>query len=430
PEINYLFPMPNYTNLGFTPTRIRDLEEFLAEYRDSTFFAWYHFHGPHLPYSPPKAWIERFLPGGAAESKAVSAVMKDMIMPRGEYSFSKREQDLVSALYDGEVAAQDEQIGRVLEILDSLGLTGKTIVVLSSDHGEELFDHGWLGHASTSLNGTLFDESIRIPLIISLPDRLPRGRVVRQQVQSVDLMPTLFELMGLEWKGPCQGVSLMPVIGSGGGPAEKKMRPVVFCQSSACGYQCDAAQEPVWLRCVRTERYKLVQTTEPGREPAYSLYDLETDPGETGDIAGEKPAVLRQLLLMLHEHIFKNAMLRDSILAAGAVKNLRPGTAPEYRRCEILAPAEGAGLTFKSGNGAVHISWTGPGEGEYRIEYVVGRGKYHLDDSFTSIGNKKEFGPFNRIFWNALKLYNPWRFRVMPKHRPELASQWRSFTFE
>jgi arylsulfatase A-like enzyme len=160
PEINYLFPTPNYRNLGFTPNRIRDVPQFLVAYQDTAFFAWHHFHGPHLPYNPPEKYLKMFLPAGLEKSEGIKAVLDNIIMPRGEHVFTPMEQELVNALYDAELAAQDEEIGRVLDTLDSLGLTGRTIVILSADHGEELFEHGWLGHASTSLNGTLYEELI------------------------------------------------------------------------------------------------------------------------------------------------------------------------------------------------------------------------------------------------------------------------------
>jgi len=431
PEINYLFPMPNYTNLGFTRNSIRDVPRFLVEYQDSTFFAWYHYHGPHLPYNPPERCLKRFLPGKIPESRALAAVMENVLMPGGEFSFGEAEQKLVNALYDAEVAAQDEEIGRALKVLDSLGLAEKTIVVLSADHGEELFDHGWLGHASTSLNGTLFDELIRIPLIISWPSRLPAGKRVEEMAQAVDLMPTLFELAGLEWLGPLQGKSLLPLMKSRE-EAAPEPESMIYCESSVCGFQCEKGVEPVWLRCVRTERFKLVQTLVPGEAPAYSLYDLEADPGESRDVAEEFPGDLVRLKIMLQARVFAGERLREAVLAAdeAAGGTPRAGALAAERRCEIISPAEKETVTYESYEGKVPVSWTGPEDGEYLVEYSVGRGKYHLEGSFPLRGNRETFGPFNRVFWRAFPLYNPWRFRVVPKDNGELASPWRTFTFK
>ena len=431
PELNYLFPMPNYTNLGFTPNVIRDIPRFLVEYQDSSFFAWYHFHGPHLPYNPPERYLKSFALEGIQNSRALTAVMGNVLMPSGEYSFGEQEQKLVSTLYDAEVAALDEEIGRVLDVLDSLGLAESTIVILSADHGEELFDHGWLGHASTSKNGTLFDEVIRIPLIVSWPARLPTGKVVDRLVQSVDLMPTIFELISLDWKGLRQGVSLLPMI-EGKGESPLDLRDAIFCESSVCGFQCDDDQEPVWLRCLRTERFKLVQTVVPGEEPSYSLYDLEADPGEKEDVARRFPEEVVRLKVMLHARIFTGERLQASILSADSAEGAtRPaGAFQSGQPCEVVSPAEGEVVSHDSYDGKMPVSWTGSEDCEYIIEYEVGRGKYHIEGSFPIRGNEQTFGPFNPVFWGALPLYNPWRFRVVPKGRPDQAGPWRTFNFE
>ena len=354
--------------------------------------------------------------------------MDNIVMPKGEFNFGKREQELVSRLYDAEVAAQDEEIGQVLDALDSLGLARNTVVILSADHGEELFEHGWLGHASTSLNGTLFDELIHIPLIISWPSRLPGGIKVEQIVEAVDLMPGLFDLIGLEWDGPQQGVSLLPLVAGD----SNKIREAVFCETSICGYQCKEEQEPVWLRCVRTDRFKLVQTLVPHEKPSYSLYDLIADPGETQDVAGDYPEEVVRLKGILHVNVFENERLRASILASDSTEAIPgSGESPVLQKpCEVISPSEGETIKYSSYQGMVHVSWDCPGEVEYIIEYEVGRGKYHLKGSFPVLGNKQTFGPFNRIFWNAFPLYNPWRFRVIPKSRRDLAGPWRTFEFE
>jgi len=431
PEINYLFPMPNYRNLGFTPSAYRDLPKFLAACRDTTFFAWYHFHGPHLPYSPPAKFFKKFLSARKVSGKALEAVMANILMPRGEYSFTPREQEVVKALYDGEVAAQDEEIGLALKALDSLGLREQTIVVLSADHGEELFDHGWLGHASTSFSGTLFDELIHIPLIIRWPSHLPQGLRVDSLVQSVDIMPTLFELAGLELEAPCQGRSFLRLLT--GKKEEISGREAVFCETSVCGYQCPDSIEPEWLRCARTSSYKLIQYVSPGELPRYALFDLTADPGEKMDVAEKSPEETERLKGLLFSWMFVNQRLRSSIATAQAARQAIAGHEDIFRdipQVQIVSPGENEVLTYASNSGKVQVSWTGPAEGEYIIEYEVGQGKYHLQGSFPVTGNSQTYGPFNPVFWKGLTLYNPFSFRVLPRGHPDLASSRRSFTFQ
>ena len=188
----------------------------------------------------------------------------------------------------------------------------------------------------------------------------------------------------------------------------------------------------MWLRCVRTERFKLVQTLVPDEEPFYRLYDLETDPGEKEDVAPRFPEQLRRLKVMLHTRVFAGERLRSWLLAADSAGSAawRAGAFPPELRCEVISPAEGEIVTHAGYNGKVPVSWTGPDNGEFIIQYEVGRGKYHLEGSFPIHGNRQTFGPFNRVFWKALPLYNPWRFRVVPKDRPDLAGAWRTFSFE
>ncbi|HLA39940.1 MAG TPA: sulfatase, partial [Candidatus Glassbacteria bacterium] len=302
PEINYLFPMPNYKNLGFTPNPQRNLVQFLTENRDSTFFAWYHFHGPHLPYSPPQKYLDLFLPGLKIDSPAVREVRENIILPKGERKFSAEEKQVVRSLYDAEVAAQDEELGEVFDTLEKLGLYENSIVVVTADHGEELFERGWLGHASTSLHGHLHDELIQIPLIVRLPGRTSAGRRVEALVQSVDLMPTLFELAGLPPYAPVQGKSLLGLI-----EGEKtEIRGDVYCESSACGFQCPDSVPVTWLRCVRERDWKLTQTTDPGAGPCYELYDLVHDRGENRNLYESLPEEAARLKGVLAARIFAN----------------------------------------------------------------------------------------------------------------------------
>ena len=73
--------------------------------------------------------------------------------------------------------------------------------MITADHGEELLDHGFVGHASTSLNGHSYDEVIRIPLIFRYPGALPKGRVVDEQVQNIDILPTILDILGKKMPG-------------------------------------------------------------------------------------------------------------------------------------------------------------------------------------------------------------------------------------
>lgn len=110
------------------------------------------------------------------------------------------------ALYDGEILSVDAQIGAMLDKLESLGLADNTLVVVTSDHGDEFKEHGAKGHQST-----LYDEVVRVPLILRWPDRLPAGAVVRGTAGLVGLAPTLCDLAGLPPLTESRAESLRPM---------------------------------------------------------------------------------------------------------------------------------------------------------------------------------------------------------------------------
>ena len=156
------------------------------------FFAWLHYFDPHMPYDPP-AGFER------PESEVVSLEGKDV--PPNVKNIQQL-QRMIRA-YRGEVAYTDAQIGRLIEGLQSLELFDRTIVVLTSDHGEGLGDHGHLGHG-----WNLHDELVAVPMILRGPG-LPGGRRVRGAAQLEDLMPTILSLVDVESPGGLDGVDLL-----------------------------------------------------------------------------------------------------------------------------------------------------------------------------------------------------------------------------
>src|SRR5262249_33561583 len=121
----------------------------------------------------------------------------------GEHRFMpKRDLPWVEALYDATVAQADRDVGTILASLEELGLTKNTIVVVTSDHGEEMLEHGDLGHART-----LFDETRRVPLVMGTPGAAPRA--TDEPVESIDLAPTLLARMGLPVDPRMRGADLL-----------------------------------------------------------------------------------------------------------------------------------------------------------------------------------------------------------------------------
>ena len=296
-----------------------DLEEFVEHRVEKggkrAFFAWLHIKDTHLPYDPPPFDARRFGASGH-DSAAVQAVRSRGVIKHHDAPFRFEEADVpvVQGLYDGEVVSADARIGRALETLRSAGILDRTIVVISADHGEELLQHGWVGHASTSHIGRLYDEVMHIPLII----RVPHGALVGRSsalVQQADVMPTVFELLGEalpETPTPYQGQSLVPIMR---GEAEE-VRDVVFSQTSRTGWGGARERVPERVTAVRSARYKLIRYPESS-EKRYEAFDLSQDPTEQVDIWPTRREELRELEAALAAKDDENREAAGSLLLYG-----------------------------------------------------------------------------------------------------------------
>ena len=125
---------------------------------------------------------------------------------RGETGIDERDLDHIKAAYDAEIRSVDEAFGELLRGLEALGLAGNTLVVFTSDHGEEFGEHGVVGWHSH----TLYDELLSVPLLIRFPDGLAAGQTVEAQVRLLDLAPTITSAAGIEAPSTFEGVDLTP----------------------------------------------------------------------------------------------------------------------------------------------------------------------------------------------------------------------------
>jgi len=318
PVLPKFVDIPNYWHLGF---EVVDKEQFQAEegedllklleaYKGQRFFIWYHYHGLHLPYNPQnpydKIFQEDIFNGISADTEAVSVVKKKSVIKNNSVNFNSTDRKVIIALYDGQVRQLDDYIGQLTEKMKKWGILDNTVIIVTSDHGEELFEHGFIGHASTSLNAKLYDEIIHIPLIIWWPKKI-KHRVVDELVQQIDVMPTILDILGLPIPEGVQGYSLVPSMQ--GKPAHN-LRPV-FCETILGGYQSTKEMEDIKLRCVRTKEWKLIYTNTLTSnvssggldEGKYELYNFSSDPKEERDIFENHPEVAKELKKKLFQWI-------------------------------------------------------------------------------------------------------------------------------
>jgi arylsulfatase A-like enzyme len=252
----------------------------IREQQGSQWFAYVHALEPHDPYVPHADVTERFVdaddPYQGPYPKASIRKLLDIVQRlRAEDASAIAPRDLehFRSLYDGEVAWWDARLGELLADLDAQGQLDDTVVVITSDHGEEFLEHGLLLHGQS-----LFEELVHVPLILWGPGIVPAGRV-EAAVGTVTLHRTVCELMGVEPAGA--GPSLLAVARGDAAPGPilldtlKGRRP-----GDKTAHRLDG---------VRTDRWKLLRhQVEPMR---YELYDLSVDPGEQDDLlieAGRK----------------------------------------------------------------------------------------------------------------------------------------------
>lgn len=165
------------------------------------------------------------------------------------------------------VSGADDNVGRLLGALEQRGELDRTLIIFVSDNGFLLHEHGLYDKRA------MYEESIRIPLIVRYPPLIKRGRVVDDMVLNVDLAPTLLELIGAEGVGQMQGLSMLPALDG----RHHASRSVFFYQ-----YDREMPYSTPSLIGVRTRDWKLVKYQEPGQ--AHELYDLKHDPHETTNL--------------------------------------------------------------------------------------------------------------------------------------------------
>lgn len=283
------------------------------------FFITVGFVRPHLPFSAPKKYWDLYDPATLPmpEFERPPAAAPAVAAKRGgeiaAYEPVPEEGPIDDALtrqlihgYYASTSFADAQIGKVMAELDRLDLADNTLVVLWGDHGFHLGDHGiWTKH-------TNYEQANRIPLLMVAPGVTKPGSSTKQLAESVDIFPTLAELAHVPaptGPQPIDGISLMPVLKN----PEARVRDHAY----------HAYPKEKLGRAIRTERYRLVEWKGFGESPdaaEYELYDYETDPLETENLAAQKPEVLAALekKLAAHPAPASRAPTRKSAQLAGA----------------------------------------------------------------------------------------------------------------
>jgi len=252
----------------------------LSELSGRRFFAYVHYREPHFPYDPEPPFDTLFGPEGPIPPEGRRDWTYFREVNQGRRPFGVDAQEHLVRLYDGNLAFVDREVGALRRALEDEELWDRTVFIVTADHGEELFEHGFVGH-----NVNVYEPSVHIPLIMRFPPgSAPGGARVSGWVDLRDLAPTIADVFGVRGLGGSdrefQGRSLLPVVAGAPG------RPAVLSRT-------------VWDRPrygLREGRFTYLLDTRTGEE---RLYDRDADPGETRDIGEERPlrmAFYRQAL--------------------------------------------------------------------------------------------------------------------------------------
>lgn len=238
----------------------------LGESTPEPFFLYVHASDPHAPYRPPAAMHERVRPAG---NPPPIATAKDPLREVVRHPEARSPEALawLRSQYDGDIAATDDAFGALLRRLKELGLYDRILIVLSADHGEEFLEHGGFEHGRT-----LYQEQLRVPLIVRFPGGAPRGEPAGLARQ-IDVMPTVLRAVGLPLPAGLHGVPLQP---DGEGPVE------AFAETSLGGGD---------MMALTTPEGKVIHTSRRTQSKA-EVYDPRHDPAERHDLAAERPILL------------------------------------------------------------------------------------------------------------------------------------------
>jgi uncharacterized sulfatase len=253
--------------------------KFIEDNRERPFLLSAHFRAPHTPYGPvPEE--------DSAPYRTLDPVVPDVTgLPRARVKELRR-------AYYASISSVDRNVGRLLHRLEALGLAGRTIVVFSSDNGYMIGQHGlwhkgngnWLVEGKSGPRPNMFEESIRVPLIVRWPGVVKPGTVIERVVSNLDLFPTILEMAGpgIPANPRTRGKSLVPLLRDEPVPWDDTL----FGQYDMHHYVVAR------MRMIRTSEWKLIRHFEPGGDDEF--YHLAVDPGESTNLADSPEPATRE----------------------------------------------------------------------------------------------------------------------------------------
>jgi arylsulfatase A-like enzyme len=268
---------------------IAELERLSAQ--EKPFMLFMRHMDPHTPYLPPDPFRRMFYTGNEFDQNNRSLDPLYDFEPFRDYFLSWfpegcTDNEYIDAQYDGAVAYMDACIQQVLDSVDRLGLEDETLVIITSDHGETLFEHDcYYDHHG------LYEPTLTVPLILRFKDRLPQGQVFDDYCQLKDLFPTILDILGIKAEIPFNGRNLMELVRGN----EFIQEPEMYLT------ECTWMRKHGW----RTPEWKLIVALEPDLhyKPPVELYNLITDPLELDNLVDREPEVVAYLTDRMNRYV-------------------------------------------------------------------------------------------------------------------------------
>lgn len=239
------------------------------------FFIWLHYMDVHAPFIPPEiAFLER-----------INALRLFRKVEKYKPNFSEDELKMFVKFYDGEIKYVDHEIGNFLNEIKKIGVSlDNTYIILTADHGEQLMEHGVVGH------GLLYDEVIHVPLIICGPE-IEENTVIRNQVELLDICPTILDLLRIQQVEGSQGTSLVSLI-----KGEKSQKKDIISETiSDIGWK---------ILSYRTEEWKYILVLdENDKKIDAELYNLKDDPKEKESLVEKRKEIVDKFETKILTHM-------------------------------------------------------------------------------------------------------------------------------
>ena len=274
-----------------------EMRRWLTKKRSHTrpFFMFANYLEAHLKYRPPAPYDKMYLPPGCTVQSAGKVSQDAWSYISRTKEMSANDFQILTALYDGEVTYLDGRIGEIYDLLHDVGLLDDTVLIITSDHGENIGDHGLMDHQYC-----LYDTLLRVPLIIRYPRLFPAGEQVFGQVQLVDVFPTVMDILntaGETFRQEMQGETLLPdrlddrqrkfAVAEYLGPQPN----IKLLRQRVPGADGRIQMYDRSLACIRVEDFKYIQASDGCDE----LFDIRIDPSEAVNLISSKEQVWRRM---------------------------------------------------------------------------------------------------------------------------------------